>query len=144
MSSFAKRVRFRTVASAVPLALFVLGGSAAELPDAPGHDTVKKVCSACHPAEIVLGQGMNREQWGNLVSNMIGRGAKGTDAEFSEIVEYLATNLPGKSGTDSPAKSSAVTQKKPRGGGLLAQAGAADKQVVDEESAGRGKTVYIA
>lgn len=27
----------------------------AELPDAPGRETVKKVCATCHPAEVVLG-----------------------------------------------------------------------------------------
>ena len=57
-------------------------------------DTVKKVCAACHPAGNVLGKGMSREQWGGIVSNMISRGAKGTDAEFAQVVDYLSKNLP--------------------------------------------------
>jgi mono/diheme cytochrome c family protein len=116
---------------------------AADLPNAPGRDTVKKVCSACHPAEVVLGHGMNREQWGNMVSNMISRGAKGTDEEFSTIVDYLAKNLPPKSDAP-PSPSTSAAKKRPNGGGLLAQAGAADKQVVDEEAATRGQKVYVA
>lgn len=112
----------------------------AELPDAPGRDTVRKVCAACHPAEIVLGKGMSREQWGGMVSNMISRGAKGTDAEFAQIVDYLATNLPPHT-MGGPE----TTTKRPRGGGgLLEQAGASDKQIVDDDAANRGKTIYVA
>ena len=37
---------------------------------------------------------MTREQWGGVVSNMIGRGAKISDEEFDQIVDYLATALP--------------------------------------------------
>jgi cytochrome c oxidase cbb3-type subunit 3 len=126
---------------AAPMALYSQNKNrAAQLPDAPGRDTVKRICSACHPAEAVLGKGMSREQWGGLVSNMISRGAKGTDNEFAEVVDYLSKNLPpsaaGRAGPSSARKGG--------GGGLLAQAGSADKHVVDPEAANRGKSTYIA
>ena len=42
---------------------------------------------------------MTREQWGGVVSNMIGRGAKISDEEFDQVVNYLAKALPpGKQG----------------------------------------------
>jgi mono/diheme cytochrome c family protein len=121
------------------LASAMLYAQAAQLPEAPGQDTVKKVCAACHPAEVVLGRGMSREQWGGVVSNMISRGAKGSDAEFAQVVDYLSKNLPPKA-----AGAAAAPRRRGGGGGLLAQAGASDKQVVDEEAANRGKTTYIA
>ena len=37
---------------------------------------------------------MTREQWGGVVSNMIGRGAKISDEEFDQVVDYLAKALP--------------------------------------------------
>jgi mono/diheme cytochrome c family protein len=112
----------------------------AQLPDAPGRQTLQKVCAACHPAEIVLGRTMTREQWGGIVSNMIGKGAKGSDAEFAEIVDYLTKNLPAKGGgTSAPGRT-----QRARSGGLLDQAGASDKHIVDEEAADRGKAIYIA
>jgi len=118
-----------------------LGQSPApQLPDAPNRETVQRICSSCHPAQIVLGRGMTREQWGGIVSNMISRGAKGSDEEFAEVVDYLAKNLP-------PAKeagTSVAPTKKPRAPSLIDQAGADDKQVVDEDAAARGKTVYVA
>ena len=110
-----------------------------QLPDAAGRDVMKKVCSGCHPAEIVLGRGMSRDQWGNTVSNMISRGAKASDADFATIIDYLAANFSEKS---TAAKAS--PRKKQGGGGLLSQAGSADKHIVDEESADRGKKIYIA
>jgi mono/diheme cytochrome c family protein len=111
----------------------------AQLPDSPNRETVQRICSSCHPAQIVLGRGMTREQWGGIVSNMISRGAKGSDEEFAEVVDYLAKNFP-------PAKEAgtAVATKTPRPRNLIDQAGANDKQVVDEDAAARGRTVYIA
>ncbi len=141
---------------AICLLIQALTGSAAawaqspdhpQLPDAPGRDTVKRVCASCHPAEVVLGQHMSREQWGNVVSNMVSRGAKGSDEEFTEIVDYLAKNLPAPkagsetAGSATPAPSTAARKRPPS---LIDQAGASDKHVVDEDAANRGKTIYIA
>ncbi len=114
---------------------------AVQLPNAPGRETVQKICSACHPAEIVLGKTMSREQWGGIVSNMISRGAKGTDAEFEQVVDYLSKDVPPQS---AAANSSNASGRKPAGGSLLDQAGANDKQIVDEAAAERGKSTYIA
>jgi len=116
------------------------GQSPAQLPDAPNRETVQRICSACHPAQIVLGRGMTREQWGGIVSNMISRGAKGSDEEFAQVVDYLAQNLPpGKEATATVAKTKTV---RPRN--LIDQAGANDKQVVDEDAAARGRSTYAA
>jgi cytochrome c oxidase cbb3-type subunit 3 len=114
---------------------------AAQLPDAPNRETVQRICSSCHPAQIVLGRGMTREQWGAIVSNMISRGAKGSDEEFAEVVDYLTKNLPP---SKEASASVAQTKAPPRPRSLIDQAGANDKQVVDEDAAARGKTVYIA
>jgi mono/diheme cytochrome c family protein len=84
---------------------------------------------------------MTREQWGSIVSNMISRGAKGSDEEFAQVVDYLAQNLPPTK--ESPA-APAVKGKAARQPNLIDQAGANDKQVVDEDAAARGKAIYTA
>lgn len=115
-------------------------GPGAQLPEAPNRETVQRICSACHPAQIVLGRGMTREQWGSIVSNMISRGAKGSDEEFAQVVDYLAQNLPpAKEGASPVAKAKAARPQN-----LIDQAGANDKQVVDEDAAARGKVLYTA
>jgi mono/diheme cytochrome c family protein len=123
--------------------LFALGqGPVSQLPDGPNRETVQRICSGCHSVQMLSGRGMTREQWGGVVSNMIGRGAKISDQEFDQIVEYLGKTLPpGTPPAGGAALAPAATVRKKS---LIDQAGADDKQVVDEDAAARGKTVYIA
>jgi cytochrome c oxidase cbb3-type subunit 3 len=86
---------------------------------------------------------MSRQQWGATVSNMIGRGAKITDDEFDQIVGYLATTFP-VDGEATIVTGTTRQIKTPRKPSLIDQAGSDDKQVVDEDAAARGRTVYIA
>jgi cytochrome c oxidase cbb3-type subunit 3 len=102
------------------------------LPDAPGRDTLERVCGACHPATVVLGHGMTREGWGQVVATMITRGAKGNAADFQTVTDYLAKNLPPKTSTTSAAP--------PRRSAL--SAGPQDRQTIDPKAAERGKAIY--
>ena len=118
---------------------------ARQLPDAPQKQTVLKLCGTCHSPNLMLGRGMTREQWGDTVSSMVARGAKGTPEEFSQVVDYLAANFPPKAGAKappaaSPAAAAPAAAKKPGGIGQ----GADDQQVVDDVLADRGKKLYIA
>jgi len=113
-----------------------LGGGVAygQLPDGPHKETALKLCGTCHSATIVLGRGMTRDQWGEVVSNMISKGAKGSNDEFNEVVDYLATALPMKSAAEN------ATRRKPTGG---LSSGPQDRHVVDEASANMGKALYF-
>src|SRR6266550_1215318 len=64
-----------------------------KLPEGTGMATTQKVCGSCHGAELVIGRQESRDAWGAIVEDMIQRGAKGTDDEFYEVVDYLATNF---------------------------------------------------
>jgi len=64
------------------------------LPAGPGRETVKKVCSACHSAENVVGLAKTREEWGQVVGEMATQGAQGTVDEFNDIVDYLTEHFP--------------------------------------------------
>jgi hypothetical protein len=63
------------------------------LPDGAGKAVVERACSECHAATIVMGRHMNREQWSTEVRNMVEEGAKLTDAEYAQVVDYLAKNF---------------------------------------------------
>jgi mono/diheme cytochrome c family protein len=71
-----------------------------QLPDGPGKEAMQRVCSGCHGAEIVIGRGLTRDGWTQVVTEMIERGAQGSEDDFGQIVEYLATNFPPKSDTN--------------------------------------------
>jgi mono/diheme cytochrome c family protein len=129
-----KRYLIATVRAAAALIFpvaFALAQAPA-LPDAAGRDVVQRVCGACHPATIVVGRGMTRQGWDQVVASMISRGAKGTPADFKTVTDYLAANF--------PVNQSPVTAgRRPirRGG-----SGPSDKQIVDADAAGRGKLLY--
>jgi mono/diheme cytochrome c family protein len=99
----------RTAGLALLLVCFCAVGAQAQqkqqqqLPDGPGKDVMQRVCSGCHGAEIVIGRGLTRDGWTQVVTEMIERGAQGSEDDFGQIVEYLATNFPPKA--DSNKKS---------------------------------------
>jgi competence protein ComEA len=70
------------------------GADKPKLPDGPGKATTVKVCGACHSPEIVMSRRESLEGWNAVVADMVERGAKGTDDEFGEVVDYLAANFP--------------------------------------------------
>ncbi|MCU1295547.1 MAG: hypothetical protein JWP08_4397, partial [Bryobacterales bacterium] len=110
------------------------------LPDAPGKETVQRVCGACHSPNIVAGRGLTRQEWSEMVSSMVSRGAKGTQAEFGQVIDYLTKNLPPK------AAGGNVTSGGRRGGGGGGgfTVGPDDKQIVDVTAVGRGRKIYAA
>jgi cytochrome c oxidase cbb3-type subunit 3 len=114
-----------------------------QLPEGVHRDTVQRVCSGCHSVQMFTGRRQTRQQWGATVSNMIGRGAKITDDEFDQVVHYLATTFPlnGEAAVVTGTTKQTKASRKPN---LIDQAGSDDKQIVDEDAALRGKTVYIA
>jgi mono/diheme cytochrome c family protein len=117
-----------------------------QFPDAPGKETVQKVCGSCHGAEVIVPKGLTRQQWGDVIASMVTRGAKGTDEEFAQVLDYLATNFPP---SKTPAATASTRSSAPAGaparrGPSMMGAGADDKHVVDPAAADRGRTIYIA
>ncbi|HEY7303842.1 MAG TPA: c-type cytochrome [Bryobacteraceae bacterium] len=123
----------RTAALVLPAA--AVFAQSPVLPDAPGRDTVQRVCGACHPATVVLGRGRTREEWGQVVANMISRGAKGTPADFASVTDYLAKNI-----TTGQSNGKTTSPRRVRRGFSM---GPDDKQIVDTEAAERGRAVYM-
>jgi mono/diheme cytochrome c family protein len=118
------------------LTVFLGSGAVfAQLPDGPHKETALKLCGTCHSANIILGRGMTKEQWSEVVSNMIAKGAKGSPDDFNDVVTYLATALPAKGTAAEPAP-----RRRPGGGFSV---GPANKQIVDADAAKRGKSIYF-
>lgn len=67
-----------------------------KFPQGPGRDVALRVCSKCHDPELAADQQNDKAGWKELVDQMASKGADATDAEFAQIVEYLATAFPAK------------------------------------------------
>jgi competence protein ComEA len=64
-----------------------------KLPDGKGKELVQRECAKCHGLEGVVSARMTKERWGNVVDDMVSRGATGTDQEIDQIIDYLAANF---------------------------------------------------
>ncbi|HYP07542.1 MAG TPA: c-type cytochrome [Bryobacteraceae bacterium] len=120
------------------------------MPDGMGRDLTMKVCgTTCHGSDIVGATGRTREQWTGVVNSMVARGAKATDTELVQIIQYLSANFgPNMAPASAAAKPGAPAGVPARGAlgrgpGVLG-GGAADSHVVDKAGADRGRQVYIA
>ena len=115
---------------------------AAQSPPA-AREAFQEICGACHSVGTVTSQHRTRAQWQESINSMISRGAKGTDEEFALILDYLTTEY----GPVSPVgRGAAPAAPAPagRGRGPAFSPGPADKQVIDEAAALRGRKVYAA
>jgi cytochrome c oxidase cbb3-type subunit III len=125
----------------------------AQQPDR-GREAFQKVCGACHAVETATAERRTRPQWQESINSMIARGAKGTDEEYSLILDYLTLNFgPNPAGGRGPGRgagpaTAAAPPAAPAGGrggrGPAFSPGSADKHVVDTAAADRGRRVYAA
>ena len=68
----------------------------AQLPDGAGRAETVKVCGTCHAPERGASVRLTRDGWEDVITKMVGLGAKGTDAELAAVLDYLATNFKGE------------------------------------------------
>jgi competence protein ComEA len=65
-------------------------------PDGPGKEVTLRMCGTCHPAERSAAVRLTRGGWKSLIAKMTALGAQGTDAERTEVLDYLAANFKGE------------------------------------------------
>jgi competence protein ComEA len=68
----------------------------AQLPDGPGKEETVKMCGTCHPVDRAASVRLTRVGWQEVMTKMVGLGAKGTDQELETVLNYLATNFKGE------------------------------------------------
>jgi len=79
---------------ALALMMVPLNGQAQALPDGPGEEAVQQACTRCHLLKSVVAARHTRQEWDNVVTDMIGRGASIMENEIPAIVDYLAKSFP--------------------------------------------------
>ena len=92
----------------------------------PREATARRICGQCHTFEYVIAVRRTKAQWEQTVENMVGRGARGTNAELSAIIDYLS-------------ESHILTATVVRGG-----SGPDDKPMVDPKASEAARPMYTA
>jgi glucose dehydrogenase len=78
-----------------------------DLPGESGKAVVEQMCTPCHGLENIVRSRKTAKEWGDVVDDMVSRGAQGTDAEIDQVIKYLAKNFgPGSPGA-TPADNAA-------------------------------------
>lgn len=67
-----------------------------QLPDAPGKDVMIRVCGTCHEAQRSASVRLTREGWQEVIAKMVALGAKGTEEELQQVLDYLAEQFKGE------------------------------------------------
>jgi competence protein ComEA len=63
------------------------------LPDGPGKAVTERMCKPCHGLDNVVRARRTPDKWAEIVDDMVSRGAKGTDAEVDQVIEYLSAHF---------------------------------------------------
>ena len=85
-------------APAAPAAATPPGG----LPEGVGRDTLIRLCSSCHAADVVAGKTRSPQEWHDIVHMMAERSGEGTEEELAEITAYLVKNFAAPETPASP------------------------------------------
>ncbi len=100
ISSAAARVH---LPAAIAIAILAPAMTAQDLPAGKGRETFKTICTSCHDAETTIDLRNTRSGWIEVIANMKNNGADGTEAQFTEILDYLTLNF-GKKDDGSAKK----------------------------------------
>ncbi|MGH9255809.1 MAG: ComEA family DNA-binding protein [Vicinamibacterales bacterium] len=63
------------------------------LPDAPGRESVDRLCTMCHGVEYITDTERTVPLWRDTLDLMKGYGAVATDDEWKTIADYIVANL---------------------------------------------------
>lgn len=89
----------RVVGIATILAMNLVGGrtfaqaTGPELPQGPGRDLVRNICSNCHVLGMVTSSRRTSDDWTEVVNRMAGLGAVMTPDQMGQIHRYLAQHF---------------------------------------------------
>jgi mono/diheme cytochrome c family protein len=79
--------------AAIALAILAPALTAQDLPAGKGRETFKSICTSCHDAETTTNLRNTRSGWTEVIATMKNNGADGTEAQFTEILDYLTVNF---------------------------------------------------
>ena len=93
--------------SALSIVFAGISSADTDLPPGKGREIVIRMCSGCHPMEVVTAIHLSKLAWKKKVDDMVGRGAKGTPDEITTVVDYLSAHF-GAEGNGSEHQATGV------------------------------------
>src|SRR4030095_1506076 len=69
-------------------------GQERALPDGPGKEEARKLCSGCHELEKSFSTRQDRAGWRLTLEKMVSDGMKASEKEIATVLEYVVSNFP--------------------------------------------------
>ncbi|MFN7933424.1 MAG: helix-hairpin-helix domain-containing protein [Bryobacteraceae bacterium] len=76
--------------------LLSLNSFAQVLPDGPGKAETERLCKGCHELARSVSLRQDRGGWETTMKKMVAMGIKGSEQEFTLVLEYLVKNYPAE------------------------------------------------
>lgn len=89
-------VRYMRLGFLLSTSLVLCAGSglAQVLPDGPGKAETERLCKGCHELARSVSLRQDRGGWETTMKKMVAMGIKGSEQEFTLVLEYLVKNYP--------------------------------------------------
>jgi len=87
------RVLLPCLVAALVVAMLAPAVNAQDLPAGKGRETFKTICTSCHDTETTTNLRNTRSGWAEVIAAMKNNGADGTEAQFTEVLDYLTLNF---------------------------------------------------
>lgn len=72
------------------------GGAASASNDTAAKQVLMDVCTACHDLDLVSDQHLSKDEWQQVVTSMVAKGANLADKDAPVLVDYLSRTYPPK------------------------------------------------
>jgi competence protein ComEA len=69
---------------------------AQQLPDGAGRAQTERLCKQCHEMARSISLRQDRAGWQTTMNKMVAFGMRGSEAEFKQVIDYLATHYPAE------------------------------------------------
>jgi len=86
--------------------------ASAQTPSSADKDVFEKACTACHGLEPIAAMTGNKEEWTDVVEDMIAKGAEIGNADKDKIVAYLVATYPKKAEKKISARPAAIVNQR--------------------------------
>ena len=78
------------------LPLLAIGVQAQVLPEGPGKAETERMCKGCHELARSVSLRQDRIGWETTMKKMVAMGIKGSEQEFTLVLDYLVKNYPAE------------------------------------------------
>jgi competence protein ComEA len=88
-----KRWALFAISSSFTTAMVLTAAQDVTLPEGKGKAVLERMCTNCHGLDQVVSNHYPKKYWGNVVDDMVSKGAEGSEDDINAVINYLSSNF---------------------------------------------------